>query len=131
MPRAPRSSCGGFERRSGLLVTEAPVRTVGEMLRVVERVLPEILTEEELAALTLRVLHMPELATLEEREQAPERDGSDLLDEQTLLVYGIHDDRGGSWMQGRESASAMRERFRGELQDFVAESAFGWGQWRP
>lgn len=112
-------------------MAEPPVRTVGEMLRVVDRVLPEILTEEELAALTMRVLHVPDVATLQWLEQAPERLGSDLLDEQTLLVYGVHDDRGGSWMQGSETAAAMRERFRGELQDFVAESAFGWGQWRP
>lgn len=106
------------------------VRTVGEMLQVVAPALREILTEQELAATTTRVLRQPAALLVPVTDTWPVLDDGDVLDDDTLLEVRTFDDRCGSWMQGRETAAEMFARFRSELQDHVAESAFGWGQLR-
>lgn len=112
-------------------MSDALVRTVGEMLRAVTPALREILSEEELAATSTRVVRQTAGHSISTMDDWPTLDTDDVLDDGTLLDYRTFDDRGGSWMQGRETATEMYERFRSELQDFVAESEFGWGQWRP
>lgn len=106
------------------------VRTVGEMRLIIAPALAEILTPQECAATRLRVLHRAGYS-MADRARWPERGDTDRLDEMTLLDYVVFDDRGGSWMHDIETAPEMYSRFRSELQDFVAESRFGWGQWRP
>lgn len=101
------------------------------MLEVIAPVLREILTVEERAATTTRVVRRTpghRMLTLADWPVVPPEDE---LDDETLLVFRTFDEQGGSWMQGRETATQMVERFRSELQDFVAESRFGWGQLRP
>ena len=112
-------------------MTDDLVRIVGEMLDVLMPVLSEISTAEELAATSLRVVRRPAGHPVPPLEAWPARQGGDPLDEDTLLELRTFDHRRGSWMQGIETAADMRTRFRSELQDHVAESAFGWGQWRP
>lgn len=112
-------------------MTDDTVQTVGQMLQVVTPVLGEVLTTEELAATSLRVIRQPAGHPIPPLETWPTLQNSDLLDEDTLLELHTFDYRRGSWMQGIETAADMRTRFRSELQDYVAESTFGWGQWRP
>lgn len=52
------------------------------------------------------------------------------MTDDVLLEIKTFDYQRGSWMQGRETAAEMCERFRGELQDYVATGTCGWGQWR-
>lgn len=111
-------------------MSDALVRTVGEMLQTVTPALQEVLSDEELAATSTRVIRPTAGHTMLTMDW-PTLDADDVLDDDTLLDYRTFDDRGGSWMQGIETATEMYERFRSELQDFVAESKFGWGQWRP
>ena len=106
------------------------VRTVGEMLRVVESAMCEILSEDELGATSIRVTRETALDPITRLEDVSALDAEDELDDDTLLQFTVFDERGGSWMQGRETAADMHRRFRSELQDFVAESRFGWGQLR-
>lgn len=112
-------------------MAEVVVRTVGEMLQVTAPALLEILTAAELGAMRIRVLRQPGGASMLTLADWPEVSVNDVLDDGTLLEFRTVDDWGGSWMQGRETAIEMYERFRSELQDYVAESKFGWGQWRP
>lgn len=112
-------------------MAEVLVRTVSEMLHVTAPALREILTAEELAATKLRVVRRTDGASMLTLKDWPKVNVNDVLDDGTLLEFRTFDDWGGSWMQGRETATAMYERFRGELQDYVAESKFGWGEWRP
>jgi hypothetical protein len=107
------------------------VRTVGEMLEVVAPALREILSAEELAATCTRVIRQTAEHSMLTLEGWPRLTADDQLDDETLLAFQTFDDQGGSWMQGRETATQMYERFRSELQDFVSESRFGWGQLRP
>lgn len=46
----------------------------------------------------------------------------DALSDQTLLESRTFGNRGGSWMQGGETATEMDARFRSEFQDYIAES---------
>ena len=107
------------------------VRTVGEVLRIVAPALREILTEHELAATTIRAVRQPGDQQMPALETWPTLGNGDRLDDRTLLHIRTFVDSCGSWVQGRETASEMYERVRSELQDFVAESTFGWGQLRP
>lgn len=112
-------------------MTNRRVRTVGEMLEVVAPALREILSAEELAATSTRVVRQTAEHSMLTLEDWPALTADDQLDDETLLAFQTFDDQGGSWMQGRETATEMYKRFRSELQDFVAESSFGWGQLRP
>ncbi|MFD1721854.1 hypothetical protein [Amnibacterium endophyticum] len=104
---------------------------MGEMLDVVAPALREILSVEELAATSTRVIRQTAGHSMLTLEDWPTLTADDQLDDETLLAFQTFDDQGGSWMQGRETATQMYKRFRSELQDFVAESKFGWGQLRP
>lgn len=107
------------------------MKTVSQMLQVVTPALREILTPDELAATSTRVVRQTPGLFPVEWQIRPVRMQEDTLDDRTLLEVRIFDDRCSSWMQGRETAIEMYERFRTELQDFVAESTFGWGELRP
>ena len=112
-------------------MTEQLVRTVREMLQVVAPALEEILTAEELAATSTRVIRQPAGESMLTIKDWPAVTSEDALSDETLLEFRTFEDWGGSWMQGRETAAEIYARFRSELQDYVAESKFGWGQWRP
>lgn len=107
------------------------MKTVGQMLQVVTPALDEVLTADELAATSTRVVRQTAGQSPMEWQIRPVRRDEDTLDDRTLLEVRIFDDRCSSWMQGRETPVEMYERFRSELQDFVAESTFGWGELRP
>ena len=101
------------------------------MLYVTAPAMRELLTAEELAATSTRVIRKADGHSMLTIKHWPTVDPDEELDDETLLEFHTFEDWGGSWMQGRETATEMYERFRSELQDFVAESRFGWGQWRP
>lgn len=100
--------------------------------------LREILTAEELAATTITAVREPPEARDPEHhvippfDQWPQVEDEALLDDQILLRVCTFSDSIGIWAGGgRETAEELHERFRSDLQDFVAESTFGWGQLRP
>jgi hypothetical protein len=99
------------------------VMTVAQLKAAIEPALQQIFTAEELGSTSVRVTdEAAPLASLD--------DGSPLSDTTHLQVF-----TGGEsaiiWVGGAESSDEVYARVRSELQDFVAESTFGWGQRRP
>lgn len=47
-----------------------------------------------------------------------------------LLRIIVHNEPLGFWLNPQEGPTAFTARLRSDLQDFVAESSFGWGQLR-
>lgn len=54
-----------------------------------------------------------------------------IISEHFLLRVFVYDEEMGFWLYPREGVSDFTARLRSELQDFVAESGFGWGELRP
>lgn len=102
--------------------TPAPM-SVGGLKAAVAPALREILRAEELAAASVRVLH----------SAAPlsAMDDGEALGPDTQLQVFVLGESCLAWVDGSESAEEVRARIRSDLQDFVAESTFGWGQQRP
>jgi hypothetical protein len=103
--------------------------TVAELIQAVQPALREILTAEELAATTTRVTWAPDRMTGLGRRRTMS-DGEPLRPEALLEVRTLGEHQG-IWVDGNETATEVYERVRSDLQDFVAESTFGWGQLRP
>lgn len=97
--------------------------TVGDLKAAVAPALRGILTTEELASASVRVLaaDAPLASLADDTRLGPEMQLQVLVLGESLVV----------WVDERESAQQAYERVRSDLQDFVAESAFGWGQLRP
>lgn len=55
---------------------------------------------------------------------------STIVSEDLLLRVVVFDEEMGFWLYPPEDASGFTARLRSELQDFVAESGFGWGELR-
>ncbi|WP_269936535.1 hypothetical protein [Arthrobacter sp. HY1533] len=55
---------------------------------------------------------------------------SRIISADLLLRVFVHDEQMGFWLYPPEGASGFTARLRSELQDFVAESGFGWGELR-
>lgn len=53
-----------------------------------------------------------------------------MISEDLLLRIFVYDDEMGFWLYPPEDVTGFTDRLRSELQDFVAESGFGWGQFR-
>lgn len=102
--------------------------TVAELIEAVQPALREILTAEELAATTTTVTWAPDFMTGLGRRQTM-RDDEPLRPEALLEVRTLGEHQG-IWVNGDETAAEVYERVRSDLQDFVAESKFGWGQLR-
>ncbi|MBT2503028.1 hypothetical protein [Curtobacterium sp. ISL-83] len=56
---------------------------------------------------------------------------TDLVDEGMLLGWSIAGDDGDSWLWIREGERELLVKAADDLQDFIAESAFAWGELRP
>lgn len=92
---------------------------MGRLAATVGPVLEGLLTAEEI-----------------ERVRLVRQLGGDGADEpEILLVVTVRGEefRHYLWRQGQvdESGTDLQERLAGELQDFIAESGFAWGQQRP
>lgn len=105
------------------------VMTVAELIKAVQPALPEILTPEELAETTSTVTWAPHFMTGLGRRQTMSDD--EPLRPEAMLEVRILGEHQGIWGNGDETAIEVYERVRSDLQDFVAESRFGWGQLRP
>ncbi|GAA4755135.1 hypothetical protein GCM10025783_30360 [Amnibacterium soli] len=103
--------------------------TVGEFMDAVQPALQEILSPEELAETTTRVTWSAVAPTGLGRRR-PMSDDEPLLPDALLEVRTLGEHKG-IWVDGAETAAEAYERVRSDLQDFVAESKFGWGQLRP
>lgn len=55
---------------------------------------------------------------------------STIISEDLLLRVFVYDEQIGFWLYPPEDANGFTARLRSELQDFVAESGFGWGELR-
>lgn len=97
--------------------------TVGELKSAIQPALREIFTADELAASSVRVT--------EESTPLTSLDDQEPLTQSTQLQIFTMGESAILWVDGSESAEAVFARVRSELQDFVAESTFGWGQLRP
>ncbi len=97
--------------------------TVGELKVAIQPALQEILTAEELASTSVRVTdESTPLASLDDEQP---------LTESTQLQVFIMGESAILWVNGDETHEEVYTRVRSDLQDFVAESTFGWGQLRP
>ena len=103
--------------------------TVAELRTAIAPALREILTSEELAATTVRVACW--VAPLEGPPDEAWLTDADEVGTDTMIVVTTLGETQGLWVDGSESPSELHERVRSDLQDFVAESRFGWGQLRP
>lgn len=109
------------ERRVGSKILV--VMTVAELKAAVEPAVREILTDEELASSSMRVTdESAPLASLDDEE---------LLTQSTQLQVFVKGESAILWANGDETRDEVYIRVRSDLQDFVAESKFGWGQLRP
>lgn len=108
------------------------VTTVGELMDAVAPAFREILTTAELAGTTTVVLRQPGPFSWRPLETWPVVADGDTLDDDCVLWVRTLGDSALLWV-GSDGATAQEtyERVRSELQDFVAESSFGWGQLRP
>ncbi|WP_207343649.1 hypothetical protein [Arthrobacter sp. E3] len=55
---------------------------------------------------------------------------STIISEDLLLRVFVYDEQIGFWLYPPEDTNGFIARLRRELQDFVAESGFGWGELR-
>ncbi|WP_146070346.1 hypothetical protein [Arthrobacter sp. GMC3] len=55
---------------------------------------------------------------------------STLVSDDLLLRVIVYDEAMGFWLYPPEDVDGFTARLRSELQDFVAESGFGWGELR-
>lgn len=99
------------------------METVGALKEAIAPALREILTPEELASASVRVLapDAPLSALGDDRPLGPDLQLQVFVLGESCIV----------WVDVTESAHDAYERVRSDLQDFVAESSFGWGQLRP
>lgn len=56
---------------------------------------------------------------------------TDVADASMVLAWSIAGDDGDSWLWLQEGEQEMLLKIADDLQDFIAESAFAWGELRP
>ncbi|KQO60002.1 hypothetical protein [Curtobacterium sp. Leaf261] len=102
------------------------VLRVGEILRVVEAVFAEMLHPDELASSSFVVTRVDDWR----RTTSLARD--DLVESGEAWVRWrvCGEDGGSSSINVEEGRSQLVRRVQSDLQDFIAESRFGWGQLR-
>jgi hypothetical protein len=99
------------------------VMTVAELKAAIGPAVREILTAEEFRLSSVRVTsESAPLASLGDSEP---------LTQSTQLQVFVMGESAVIWVGGDETRDEVYTRVRSDLQDFVAESKFGWGQLRP
>ncbi len=93
---------------------------VEDVRRAARPALEAILTPDE-----LECTHLDVVTTKDEPV-----DPSAILKDNLLLRVIVHDEYMRVWIQPTEEAIDFTTRLRSDLQDFVAESEFGWGELR-
>jgi predicted DCC family thiol-disulfide oxidoreductase YuxK len=95
--------------------------TVDRARSLARRVLESLLSADEAGRLAFVVVHA-------ETGRSPS--GELPVDASMQIVYGIGDDRGATWLTSDETPEQLGALLTDELQTFIAESGFGWGDWR-
>ena len=99
--------------------------TAGDLLKLVRPVFVQLLSDAELTSLRLKVvrLHEPDGVAL---------GSSDPLEREGVVVrWSIFGEQGcSSELDPRADAAVLGRALLDDLQDFIAESGFGWGQLR-
>lgn len=95
--------------------------TVAEALAAVDNAAREILSVDELANMRLRV---------EVTSVNASRSPSSMVPSGQQVIVVVFDDEARLWLNPEETVPELFVRARSDLQDFVAESRFGWGQRR-
>ncbi|WP_113717325.1 hypothetical protein [Arthrobacter dokdonensis] len=90
---------------------------VEEILLAARPALEAILTQDELERTHLDVV----------TAKAEPVTSSTIVSTDLLLRVFVFDEEMGFWLYPPEGADGFTARLRSELQDFVAESGFGWG----
>jgi len=93
---------------------------VEEILLAARPALEAILTPKELER-----THLDVVTTNDEPVES-----STIISEDLLLRVVVYDEEMRFWLYPPEGANGFTARLRSELQDFVAESGFGWGERR-
>lgn len=93
---------------------------VEEILLAARPALEVILTPDELECTHLDVL----------TAQGEPVTSSTIVSEDLLLRVVVFGEEMGFWLYPPEGSDGFTARLRSELQDFVAESGFGWGELR-
>lgn len=93
---------------------------VEDVLRAARPALEEILTSDELERTLLDVV------TTKDEPVMPLA----IVKEDLLLRVILDDEEMRVWLQSTEEEIDFAARLRSDLQDFIAESEFGWGELR-
>lgn len=96
--------------------------------RVYMPVLHELLTEDELSTLKLSIRASGDGAWLHDAVGLPP-DAVIGTDEESLDVE-VHGELQNFWLASSMTDDENRERFYSDLQDWISETTFGWGQLR-
>ncbi len=95
--------------------------TVSDVVAEVQRAADEILSLDERSDLRISVIGQSRSRV--NRDDEPGDNGAHVQ----VAVLG---EELRIWVDFNELPSSLFARARSDLQDFVAESSFGWGQWR-
>ena len=90
--------------------------------RVYMPVIRELLTEQELATLELSIRAAPDGAAL--------RGDFVIGTDEEWLVVTVHGEQFNAWLASEKTDDENRDRFYSDLRDWIAETSFGWGQFR-
>ncbi|KQS09913.1 hypothetical protein ASG04_04805 [Curtobacterium sp. Leaf183] len=98
---------------------------VSEVIALLRPMFHVMLTTPELATLTVEIVSIDDVT-------GPALDGDDLVEQNSAVVrWRILHERGwsgGLWVE--DGPDALVRNVQSDLQDFIAESEFGWGQLR-
>ncbi|WP_144713942.1 hypothetical protein [Curtobacterium pusillum] len=100
------------------------VTTVAELLAAFRPVAAAMLTPREFRAAEFWV-------HVDGRERLRRVPEDDVVHEGMVLGWSIAGDDGDSWLWLGEGERELLFKIADDLQDFIAESAFAWGELRP
>ncbi|AOX66725.1 hypothetical protein BJK06_14230 [Curtobacterium sp. BH-2-1-1] len=100
------------------------VMTVGELLAAFRPVAEQMLRPEEFRGAEFWVYS-------DWSERLRRVVDTEVADEGMALAWSIAGDDGDSWLWLRDGEPEMLLKIADDLQDFIAESAFAWGELRP
>jgi len=100
--------------------------TAGDVHQALMPMFTTMLTDDELATLNYRVVRVDAC-----RDEPPLRYDVDLDDVMSWIRWEIANEEGGSGsLHIEDGLDVLVRRVQSDLQDFIAESRFAWGQYR-
>ncbi|MFS2030450.1 MULTISPECIES: hypothetical protein [unclassified Curtobacterium] len=100
------------------------VMTVGELLDAFRPVAEQMLRRDEFRAAEFWVYS-------DWSERLRRVVDTEVADEGMALAWSVAGDDGDSWLWLRDGEPEMLLKIADDFQDFIAESAFAWGELRP